>query len=50
MAGLHLVATKAAMYNTARSGARPPQTERLPRMRPLSRLKGATPAREAISL
>ena len=46
----HTTAAKcaAAMYRTARTGARPPQTMRLPRMVPLSRFMGATPTRAAI--
>ena len=41
-------ATKAPMYSTARTRARPPQVVRLPLWRPLSRLNGATPTRAAI--
>ena len=37
------------MERAARTEARPPQTERRPRQAPLSRLKGATPTRAAIS-
>ena len=50
MTGLKRVATKVAMYKAERTGALPPETERLPRNRPLSRLWGATPTSEAISL
>ena len=38
------------MYKAERTDALPPQTVRLPRNRPLSRLWGATPTSEAISL
>ena len=48
MTGLHRLATNAPMYRTARTRARPPQTVRLPRRVPLSRLKGATPTRAAV--
>lgn len=43
------VATRAAMYNTARTVARPPCTKRRPRRVPESRLSGATPTSFAIS-
>ena len=49
MRGLKWLATNAPMYRAARTRARPPQTVRLPRSVPLSRLKGATPTRAAIS-
>ena len=48
MAGLKRLAVSAPMYRAARTRARPPQTVRLPRRVPLSRLKGATPTRAAI--
>lgn len=43
------VATRAAMYNTARTVARPPCTQCRPRRVPESRLSGATPTSFAIS-
>src|SRR5262245_31371061 len=43
--GLRCVATRAAMYRPARTGARPPHTNRLPFRVPLSRAKRATPTR-----
>src|SRR5262249_39893861 len=49
MSGLRRLATNAAMYKTARTGARPPQMVRLPAHVPLSRFNGATPTRAAIS-
>jgi hypothetical protein len=39
-----------AMYRTRLTSARPPQMQRLPRRLPLSRLKGAKPAKAAICL
>jgi hypothetical protein len=48
MTGFQRTATMVAMYRTERSSARPPQTWWVPRKRPLSRLKGATPASAAI--
>ena len=47
MTGLKRLATNALMYRGARTRARPPQTVRLPRRVPLSRLKGATLTRAA---
>jgi hypothetical protein len=45
--GLKRMALKAAMYNTHRTVARPPKMLRLPRIRPESRLIGATPTNAA---
>jgi hypothetical protein len=50
MTGLCREAERAAMYNAALTGARPPQMVRLPRIWPLSRFSGATPASVAIFL
>ena len=50
MTELKRVATRVAMYRAARTDALPPQTERLPRKAPLSRLMGATPTSAAICL
>src|SRR3989338_2926384 len=46
---LHRIAETVAMYKTARTSARPPQTKRLPRCLPLSLANGATPVSAAIS-
>ena len=46
---LHELGNRAVESRTLRTEARPPQIERLPRKRPLSRLKGATPTNAAIS-
>jgi hypothetical protein len=50
MAGLARMAATVAMYSTRLTCARPPQMQRLPRKVPLSRLKGARPARAATCL
>ena len=46
--GLKVRAVSAAMYKVQRTEARPPRIERLPRLLPLSRLKGASPTRALI--
>ena len=47
--GLQRLAVSAAMYNARRTSPRPPRLRRWPRFLPLSWLKRARPAREAIS-
>ena len=47
MTALYLEAERVAMYKAARMEGLPPQTDRLPRYAPLSRLSGATPTRAA---
>ena len=48
MTGLCWIATNAAMYNTERTFARPPQIRRLPLRGPESEASGATPTSLAI--
>ena len=48
MTGLYFLADRQAIYKTRRIPLRPPKMRRLPRWWPLSRLKGASPARAAI--
>src|SRR3984893_11646178 len=49
MSGLYRLATRAAMYNTSRTAARPPLIWRSPAYLPLSSSKGATPTRLAMA-
>lgn len=46
---LKRMADRVPMYKAERMAARPPQIMRLPRNKPLSRFKGATPTRAASS-
>jgi len=48
IAGLNCIAVMVAMYRVQRTLVRPPKMARLPRMKPESRLRGATPTRAAI--
>lgn len=48
MRGLCFAALQTLMYKAVRTGARPPQTIRFPRIVPLSLFKGATPTKAAI--
>jgi hypothetical protein len=50
MTGLYRVATNVDIYRTFLTWARPPQMDREPRLRPESRLRGATPTSLAICL
>jgi hypothetical protein len=50
MAGLNLREATAAIYNKQWTLRRPPHIVLLPRMLPLSRLNGASPARAATCL